>query len=248
MLSSIDPRGPRDLDKKQTKQDNEDMIRQIAELQRVLFAEEKQSILIILQGVDAAGKDGTVRSIFKGVNPLGCNVYGFKKPTDEEFAHDFLWRVHQRVPRNGMIHIFNRSHYEDILVPSVEGYYSAERIARRYDHINHFEQLLEDSGTRILKFYLHISKEEQLERLTERINNPQKHWKHNDGDWESRKKWDDYMEVYEQIFEKCNQIPWHIVPADRNWVKVNAVAKVLLATLKEMQLSWPDLDTEKFKQ
>jgi PPK2 family polyphosphate:nucleotide phosphotransferase len=248
MLSSIDPKGPRDLDKKETKKENERMIREIAELQRVLFADERQSILIILQGLDAAGKDGTVRSIFKGINPLGCNVYGFKKPTEEEFAHDFLWRVHQRVPRNGMIHIFNRSHYEDILVPSVEGYYSAERIARRYDHINHFEQLLEDSGTRILKFYLHISKEEQLERLTERINNPQKHWKHNDGDWDSRKKWDDYMEVYERIFEKCNQVPWHIVPADRNWVKVNAVAKILLETLKEMQLSWPDLETEKFKQ
>lgn len=223
------------------------MIDEIAELQRVLFAEEQQSVLIILQGVDAAGKDGTVRSIFKGINPLGCQVFGFKKPTEEEFSHDFLWRIHQRVPRKGMIHIFNRSHYEDILVPSVEGFYDKERIERRYDHINHFEQLLEDNGTRVLKFYLHISKEEQLERLTERINNPQKHWKHNDGDWDSRKKWDDYMQVYERIFEKCNVVPWHIVPADRNWMKINAIAKVLLETLKEMQLTWPDLETEKFK-
>lgn len=247
MLSSIDPRGPRGLDKRKTKDENKAMIDEIAELQRVLFAEEQQSVLIILQGVDAAGKDGTVRSIFKGINPLGCQVFGFKKPTEEEFAHDFLWRIHQRVPRKGMIHIFNRSHYEDILVPSVEGFYDKERIERRYDHINHFEQLLEDNGTRVLKFYLHISKEEQLERLTERINNPQKHWKHNDGDWDSRKKWDDYMEVYERIFEKCNTVPWHIVPADRNWIKINAIAKVLLETLKEMQLSWPDLETEKFK-
>jgi len=247
MLSSIDPRGPRGLDKRKTKEENKAMIDEIAELQRVLFAEEQQSVLIILQGVDAAGKDGTVRSIFKGINPLGCQVFGFKKPTEEEFSHDFLWRIHQRVPRKGMIHIFNRSHYEDILVPSVEGFYDKERIERRYDHINHFEQLLEDNGTRVLKFYLHISKEEQLERLTERINNPQKHWKHNDGDWDSRKKWDDYMQVYERIFEKCNVVPWHIVPADRNWMKINAIAKVLLETLKEMQLTWPDLETEKFK-
>ncbi|MGB1103899.1 MAG: PPK2 family polyphosphate kinase [Crocinitomicaceae bacterium] len=247
MLNSINPLGPRGLDKKKIKEENKRMIEEIANLQRLLFAEDKQSLLIVLQGVDAAGKDGTVLSIFKGINPLGSNVYSFKKPTEEEFAHDFLWRIHQRVPRTGMIHIFNRSHYEDILVPSVEGYYSKERIERRYDHINNFEQLLEDNGTRVLKFYLHISKEEQLERLTERLNNPQKHWKHNDGDWESRKKWDAYMRVYEQIFDKCNVVPWHIVPSDRNWVKVHYIAKVILKTLQEMNLKWPELETKKFK-
>lgn len=247
MLNSIDPRGPRELDKKKIKAENKQLIEEIASFQRLLFAEDKQSILIVLQGLDAAGKDGAVRSIFSGINPLGSNVFSFKKPTEEEFAHDFLWRIHQQVPRKGMIHIFNRSHYEDILVPSVEGYFSPETIARRYDHINHFEQLLEDSGTRVLKFYLNISKEVQLERLTDRIDNPQKHWKQNDGDWESRKKWDAYMEVYERIFDKCNVVPWHIVPSDRNWVKVNAIAKVLHQTLKEMNLKWPELETMKFK-
>jgi len=248
MLNSIDTRGPKDWVKEDVKKENKQLIEEIAALQRVLFAEEKHGLLIILQGVDAAGKDGAVRSIFGGINPLGCNVYAFKKPTEEEFAHDFLWRVHSKVPRTGMIHIFNRSHYEDILVPSVEGYYTKERIAARYDHINNFEKLLADGGTKILKFYLHISKEEQLERLTERIENPEKHWKHNDGDWESRKKWDSYMKVYEDIFQKCNAIPWHIVPSDRNWVKVNTIAKVILKTLKEMDLKWPDLETEKFKR
>jgi len=130
----------------------------------------------------------------------------------------------------------------------VEGYYSNKIIERRYDHIDNFERLLTDGGTTILKFYLHISKEEQLERLTERIENPVKHWKHNDGDWDSRKKWDSYMDVYENIFKKCNEVPWHIVPADRNWLKVNEIAKILLKTLQDLNLEWPKLDTEKFKK
>lgn len=247
MLNGIDPAGPEGLNKDKTKKENQQLIEEIAAYQRKLYAEQKQSILIILQGIDASGKDGTVRTIFSGINPLGCNVYSFKKPTEEEFAHDFLWRVHQLAPQNGMIHIFNRSHYEDILVPTVEGYLDKKVIEKRYDHINNFERLLADSGTVILKFYLHISKEEQLERLTERIENPEKHWKHNDGDWESRKKWDNYMRVYEEIFRKCNEVPWHIVPANRNWIKINTIAKVLLKTLKKMDPEWPDLDTEKFK-
>lgn len=247
MLNTIDPKGTKDLVKEELKEENKVLIKEIAALQKILFAEEKHSILIILQGVDAAGKDGTVRTIFSGINPLGCNVYSFKKPTEEEFAHDFLWRVHKIVPRKGMIHIFNRSHYEDILVPTVEGYYTKERIQARYNHINNFERLLIDSGTKILKFYLHISKEEQLERLTERIENPVKHWKHNDGDWESRKKWDNYMKVYEDIFQKCNEVPWHIIPAERNWVKINAISKILLRTMKELNMKWPKLETEKFK-
>ena len=247
MLDRIDPKGNKSLIKEEIKKENKELIAEIAELQKVLYAEQKHGILIILQGVDAAGKDGTVRNIFKGINPLGCNVFSFKKPTEEEFSHDFLWRVHKITPAKGMIHIFNRSHYEDILVPSVEGYYSKERIDARYDHINNFERLLTDSGVVVLKFYLHISKEEQLQRLTERIENPVKFWKHNDGDWDSRKKWDNYMKVYRTIFERCNEVPWHIVPSDRNWVKVNTVAKVLLKALKELDMKWPELETEKFK-
>lgn len=247
MLNQIDTNGAPDLDKDTVKKENKHLIAKIEGLQRKLFAEEKYSLLIILQGLDAAGKDGTVKSILGGVNPLGCNVHSFKKPTEEEFGHDFLWRVHKIVPRKGMIHIFNRSHYEDILVPTVEGYYTKEVIERRYDHINNFEALLSDQGTKMLKFYLHISKEEQLERLTERIDNPEKHWKHNDGDWDSREKWDAYMNVYESIFKKCNQPAWHIIPSDKNWVKVNAIAKIILKTLEALNPKWPELDTEKFE-
>lgn len=246
MLEKIDTNGPAHLNKETIKEENKVLIAKIETIQRILFAEEKHSLLIILQGVDAAGKDGTVKSILGGVNPLGCDVYSFKKPTEEEFSYDFLWRVHKIVPRKGMIHIFNRSHYEDILVPSVEGYYSKELIDRRYDHINNFEALLADHGIKVLKFYLHISKEEQLKRLTERIENPEKYWKHNDGDWESREKWDAYMKVYETIFEKCNQPEWHIIPSDRNWVKVNSIAKIVLKTLEELNPKWPALDTKKF--
>lgn len=246
MLEKINTRGDEGLDKDLIKKENKAISKRIGELQRVLYAESKRSLLIILQGLDASGKDGTVRNIFSGVNPLGCRVFSYKKPTEEEFAHDFLWRIHKNVPANGMIHIFNRSHYEDILVPTVEGYLDKNLIKERYDQINHFEQLISSNNTKILKFYLHISKEEQLERLTERLENPLKHWKHNDGDWESRKKWDDYMKVYEEIFKKCNTIPWHIIPADRNWVKVNEISKVILNALEEMKLEWPSLDTEKF--
>lgn len=246
MLKTIDTNGPLGLDKSDIKKENKILISKIEELQRKLFAEQKHSLLIVLQGVDAAGKDGVVKSLLGGVNPLGCNVYSFKKPTEEEFAHDFLWRVHNIVPRKGMIHIFNRSHYEDILVPSVEGYFSEEIISRRYDHINNFEQLLLDNGTIVLKFYLHISKEEQLERLTERIENPEKYWKHNDGDWDSREKWNAYMDVYEKIFQKCNVTPWNIIPSNRNWYKVNLIAKHVLKTLEDLDPKWPNLDTDRF--
>lgn len=247
MLDNINTRGSEDLDKAAVKKENKKLIAEIGELQRILYAEEKQGVLVLLQGVDASGKDGTIGTIFGGINPLGCQVHSFKKPTEEEFAHDFLWRVHKVVPKKGMIHIFNRSHYEDILVPSVEGYYNKERIEARYDHINNFERLLTDDGTKIIKFYLHISKEEQLERLTERIENREKYWKHNDGDWESREKWDSYQKVYETIFKRCNDVPWHIIPSDRNWVKINAVAKVILKTLKEINPQWPNLESERFK-
>lgn len=246
MLDKISTLGPDHLDKESVKEENRELIKSIAEHQRVLYAEGKRSLLIILQGIDASGKDGTIRRIFSGINPLGCNVFSFKKPTEIETSQDFLWRIHQCTPADGMIHIFNRSHYEDILVPLVEGGAKAKDIDCRYDQINHFEELLQASGTTILKFYLHISKDVQLERLHERLSNPKKYWKHNDGDWDSRKKWDDYMACYETIFKRCNNIPWHIVPADRNWVKINSIAKVILKELEDMKLEWPPLETERF--
>lgn len=246
MRLNISTKEPDGWEKNQIKKENEELISRITELQRVLFAQKKYSLLIILQGVDASGKDGAVKDIFSGVNPFGCDIFAFKKPTEEEFDHDFLWRVHKVVPAKGMIHIFNRSHYEDILVPSVEKTISAEVIEKRYDLINSFEQLIASNDTLILKFYLHISKEEQLERLTERLNNPMKQWKHNDGDWESREKWDAYMTVYERIFERCNEIPWHIIPADKNWVKVNHIARAIVEALESLPLEWPGLETERF--
>ena len=243
--STVEPKG---WDKAEIKAENVQLINRISELQRILYADGSKSLLLILQGVDASGKDGTVRRIFSGVNPLGCRVYGFKKPTEEEFAHDFLWRIHKVVPAKGMIHIFNRSQYEDILVPTVLNTLPKSVIEKRYDQINDFEKLLEASGTKIIKCYLHISKDEQLERLTERIENPTKYWKHNDGDWSSRKMWDDYMKVYEEIFDKCNKVPWNIIPSDKNWVKINHIAKLVVKALEDMKLKWPELDSEKFKK
>ncbi len=245
-LDKISTRGPKTWNKEAYKAKNEVLFDEIAAMQRIMAAEKQQSLLIILQGMDASGKDGTVRNIFSRVNPNGCRVHSFKKPTDEEFAHDFLWRVHKVVPQKGMIQIFNRSHYEDILVPSVYGYIDKKTINKRYDQINHFEALLQASGTKILKFYLHVSKDEQLERLKERVDNPVKYWKHNDGDWDTREHWDKFMSVYESIFDKCDQPKWNIVPADRNWVKVHHIAREIHKTMKAMNFKYPDLVSERF--
>ena len=177
---------------------------------------------------------------------MGCSITAFKAPTKEELNHDFLWRIHQHAPEKGMIKIFNRSHYEDILVPTVEDLFSKEEIEKRYEHINNFEELLTDSGVKIIKCYLHISREEQKERLQERLELPHKFWKHNDHDWESREKWDDYMNVYEDIFKKCDTVPRHIISADQDRWKVHQIATLLLETFESMDLSWPGLDTEMF--
>ncbi len=246
MLEKISTKGDDGLNKEETQLQNEALIEQIADLQKIMYAGAEKSILIIVQGVDAAGKDGVITALTNKMNPFGFQLHAFKKPTTEEYAHDFLWRVHSKVPSKGMIHIFNRSHYEDILVPSVEGYIDKKIIKERMKHINNFESLLETNGTTILKFYMHVSKEKAMERLQERTTNPHKFWKHNDSDWSSHKKWDDYMKVYEQIFKKCNDIPWHIVPADKNWVKTNYIAKVILKTLQDFDLKWPALDSNKF--
>ena len=230
------------------KLETQELFSEIIDYQRKMYADGRYSLLVIFQGMDASGKDGATRKVFGGVSPIGIKVHSFKKPTDLEFAHDFLWRVHQHVPEKGMIQVFNRSHYEDILVPTVGEYLPEETIGRRYNHINNFESLLEDNKTVILKFYLHTSKEEQFERLTERVENPLKHWKHNDGDWETRKKWDEYRTVYERIFEKCDGPEWHIVPADRNWEKENYIAKTVVKALKKMDLRYPDLESELFPE
>ncbi len=237
---NISTKAPASFDKEKTKEKTAELILKLRNLQAVLYAESKRSILIILQGIDASGKDGTVKHVFSGVNPMGCLVHSFKAPTAEDTAHDFLWRVHQNAPAKGMIEIFNRSHYEDILVPTVHKLLPEARIAKRYDYINSFEHLLKDSGTTILKFYLHISKEEQAERFKERQTNPEKEWKYQPEDLAESKHWDDYMKVYEEIFERCSPaIPWTIVPADQNWYRNYFIAKTLVDTLKAMDLKYP---------
>lgn len=245
-LNQIETTSKLNWDKKVLKAELKQLTKRIVELQRQMHAQSKYSLLVIIQGMDASGKDGVVREVFKRIHPGAIDVKSFKKPTDLEFAHDFLWRVHQEVPAKGMIKVFNRSHYEDILVPSVKGYYGKAEIERRYAQINAFEKHLQENGTFIVKFYLHVSKEEQLKRLEERINNPKKHWKHKDGDWETRDNWDSYMEVYETLFEQCDEPSWNIIPADNNAEKAYWMAKKVLEVLESMDLEWPELVSERF--
>lgn len=224
------------------------MLKKIGKLQNKMLAQNKFSMLIILQGMDASGKDGVAKGLLKYFNPIGVKINSFKKPTEEEYAHDFLWRIHQVVPRKGGVEVFIRSHYEDILVPAVEKFIPAEVVEKRYKLINDFEKMLEHNNTVVLKFFLNVSLEAQKERLMERIELKEKHWKHKDGDWDTREKWDEYMAVYEKILNTCNSIPWHIVPSDKNWQKLYYVADVVLKALEELDLKWPELVTEKFSK
>ena len=234
------------VDKDSVKKETEKMLKEIGDLQYQMYAEKKHSILIVLQGLDASGKDGLVRDLLAYCNPVGLSVYSFKKPTPEEYAHDFLWRVHKQVPSKGILQVFIRSHYEDILVPAVEGFIPADVIDQRYEMINQFEKTVEQNGTKILKFFMSVSKEAALERLNERITNPEKHWKHNDGDWDTLKKRDQYLDVYHKILERCNVVPWTVIPSDKNWQKTFVSATVLLKALYEMNLQWPPLESALF--
>lgn len=238
--------GSPNWDKDQIKEQTDILLKEIYEYSKRLYAERGQSLLIILQGIDASGKDGLTRSLFQEVSPAWVNVHSFKKPSEEEAAHDFLWRIHKRMPEKGMITVFNRSHYEDILVPSVYGYLDAETINARYEQINRFEEYLEANGTRILKFFLNISYEKQEIKLMERVNTAEKHWKHSDGDWETRERWDAFMAVYNRILNECNRVPWHVLPCDHNWTKLYSAAQLVVDTLKEMNPQYPALDSERF--
>jgi len=236
----------KNLDKEKTTAETKAILKEIGDLQYQMYAEAKSSLLIVFQGLDASGKDGLTRGLLDYCNPVGLMVQSFKKPTPIEYSHDFLWRVHPHVPPRGVIQVFIRSHYEDILVPTVEKLIPAEKIDERYVIINGFEKLLEQNDTRVLKFFLNVSKEAQLERLNERIENPEKFWKHNDGDWDTREKFDEYQKVYDTVFERCNEIPWHFIPADTNWQKLYYVSKVVLETLRSLNIKWPELKTERF--
>jgi PPK2 family polyphosphate:nucleotide phosphotransferase len=210
-------------------------------LQDRLYAEGKRALLVVLQGIDCSGKDGTVRAVFNCCGPIGVMVKSYRAPSEEERAHDYLWRVHQACPPRGLIGIFNRSHYEDVLVVKVEKLASPEAIERRYDEINQFEKLISDSGTRILKFMLHVSKEEQAVRLQERVDDPTKQWKFKPSDLATRAKWAEYMAAYEIAVSRCSTgiAPWHIIPADRNWVRNGAIAKIVRDALEEMNPQYP---------
>lgn len=215
-------------------------------LQTRLFAERKQSLLVVLQAMDTGGKDGTIRRVFGVLNPQGVRVAPFRQPTTEELSHDFLWRIHRRTPPAGMIGIFNRSHYEDVLIVRVNQLVPEDVWQARYDHINNFERLLYDGGTRILKFYLHISKEEQRERLQDRIDEPEKNWKFDRGDLPVRERWDDYMRAFEDVLTRCNTdyAPWHIVPANRKWYRDLVIAQRVIETLEAMDPQFPPADDD----
>ena len=239
-LAKISTRAPKDLDKAATKKETEEILAELDELQNLLYAENKHSILIVIQGMDAAGKDGLIRNVLGNMNPQGVRVQSFKAPTDEELSHDFLWRIHRHAPPRGMIQIFNRSHYEDILVTRVHKWCDDATAKKRMKAINDFERLLEEhNNTHILKFYLHISQEEQLERLTERIKNPAKQWKYNQRDFDESKLWDIYRTMYEECFENCAQPEWTIVPSDQNWYKEYVVATQLRDLLKSLKMQFP---------
>lgn len=246
ILSNHRSSGPENWDKEEIKDLTDSLLDDVYEYSKRLYAEGKRSVLVVLQGMDASGKDGLTRSLFQKVSPAWVNVHSFKKPTDEEFAHDFLWRIHKCTPSKGMITVFNRSHYEDILVPSVYGYIDKATIDARFEQINQFEQHLEANGTKVLKFFLNIGYDKQKEKLLERINTKEKHWKHNDGDWETREHWNEFQTVYETIFERCNVVPWHFIPCDHNWTKLYSAAEILVNELKKMDLQFPELDSEKF--
>lgn len=233
-------------EKKDIQKKTDELLKEIYEYSKRLYAESNQSLLIVLQGMDASGKDGLTRTLFKEVSPAWVNVHSFKKPTDEEFAHDFLWRIHSKTPEKGIITVFNRSHYEDILVPSVYGYIDEKTIEKRYNQINAFEKYLTENGTTILKFYLNVSYEKQEVKLMERINTKEKHWKHSDGDWETRENWDAFLNVYDKIINQCDEIPWHIIPCDKNWAKLYSAAKIVVETLIKMDPQYPDLDSDRF--
>ncbi|GLR15406.1 PPK2 family polyphosphate kinase [Portibacter lacus] len=240
-LSKISTRAPEGLDKDKTKKKTEKIAKRIGELAEIMKAQKKHSLLIVFQGMDSSGKDGSTEHVFGATSPSHVSVKGFKKPTEEEFAHDFLWRVTKEAPAKGMIKIFVRSHYEDILVQRVHKWVTEERVTQRINAINAWETLLiEDNNTTILKFYLHLSKERQEEKLQERIDIPEKNWKHNPGDWEERKFWDEYMRVYEDAINR-SVVPWIIAPVDQRWYRNYFIASKVLETMENMDLEFPIL-------
>lgn len=238
-------------DKEETNAKSEKLTEKLTDLQELLFAEHKHKLLVVLQGMDTSGKDGTVRHVMRGVSPQSVRAVSFKKPTSVELEHDFLWRVHPHAPADGEIVIFNRSHYEDVLVVRVHNLVPERVWHKRYEQINVFERTLAEAGTTILKFFLHISKDEQRERLQARCDDPTKRWKFQHGDLEERKSWDDYMQAYQEALEKTSTdwSPWIVVPSDKKWFRNYVVAKTIVDTLDDFRMKYPqpDLGTVKIE-
>ena len=216
-------------------------VERLADLQYLLYAEGRRALLVVLQTMDAGGKDGAIRHVMGPINPQGCHVTSFKAPTAEELDHDFLWRVHRAVPRRGMIGVFNRSHYEDVLVVRVHGLVPKSVWSKRYRQINAFERTLAAADVHIVKFFLHVSKDEQLERLKARIDDPRKHWKVNPADFDERRRWGEYMAAYEDALSRCStaHAPWFVIPADRKWYRNVAVSQILVETLESLDMEFP---------
>ena len=240
-LAEISPRGE-ELDRAASEPRFKALSRELRDLQELCYAAGTTAVLVVLQGMDTSGKDGTIRGVFDAVNPQGVYVASFKVPTPRELAHDFLWRIHQQTPAKGMVAIFNRSHYEGVLVERVKDLVPREVWSRRYDQINDFERLLTASDTILLKFFLYISKEEQKERLLKREEDPTKAWKLSAGDWIERRSWDAYIAAYQDALNRCAtpQAPWYVVPADRKWYRDLVVAEALVATLRPYRQGWLD--------
>ncbi|MFB3893098.1 MAG: polyphosphate kinase 2 family protein [Phycisphaerae bacterium] len=241
-LSDFDPDECAGLGDKEHAQELLDKYhRKLADLQELLYAEGKRALLIVLQAMDAGGKDGTIRHVMSSVNPQSCRVTSFKAPTPEELAHDFLWRIHRAVPRRGEIGIFNRSHYEDVLIVRVHKLVPRDVWSKRYDQINKFEASLADNGVHILKFFLHISRDEQLKRLRERLEDPRKHWKISPEDFKERRYWDKYIKAYGEAIGRCStpRAPWFVIPANRKWFRNLAISRIVIETLESLDMKYP---------
>jgi len=241
-LSSFDPGYTgKDESKASTKQEMAELSQKMCDLQGLLYAEGRHALLVCLQALDAGGKDGTLVHVFSAMNPLGTRVHAFKVPTDEESRHDFLWRVHAHTPGRGEVAIFNRSHYEDVLIVRVHNLVPKAVWSARYDLINEFEKNLTEAGTTILKFFLHISKDEQLSRFKKRLDNPDKNWKVNEADYEERQHWSEYMKAYEDALSKTStkDAPWFVIPADHKWYRNLAVARIVVDTMESMGMKRP---------
>lgn len=240
-LTGWNPDETGDQEKSTARALTKDLNRRLEALQEVLYAEEKHKVLVVIQATDTGGKDGTIRHVFDRVNPQGVKVASFKKPTSEEIAHDYLWRVHAHTPANGEMTLFNRSHYEDVLIVRVHDLVPEARWQRRYKHIRDFEQLLADEGTTIIKLFLHISKDEQKRRLEDRLARPEKHWKFEMGDLEQRKHWDAYQDAFTAMLEETStaDAPWFVIPANKKWFRNLLISEIMVQTLEGLHMAYP---------